>query len=118
MEEMEDTQAKCEQASQRCDELMVQRSRLQRDLDAEKSRRAESENAINQELAETSELTAQLGMLKGENWWISHGVVSCFEFLRRSPRFSGLLDDMATRRMRLGGMMVCMPRTSTAIVMT
>ncbi|KAF5805207.1 hypothetical protein HanRHA438_Chr05g0216071 [Helianthus annuus] len=89
--EMEDTQAKFNQATQRCDELIVQWSRLQRDLDAEKSRRAESENAVNQALAEASELRAQLGVLKGEKtWWASHGVVSCFEFLRRSPHFSGV----------------------------
>ncbi|KAJ0749692.1 hypothetical protein HanLR1_Chr05g0173021 [Helianthus annuus] len=89
--EMEDTQAKFNQATQRCDELTVQWSRLQRDLDAEKSRRAESENAVNQALAEASELRAQLGVLKGEKtWWASHDVVSCFEFLRRSPHFSGV----------------------------
>ncbi|KAF5812445.1 hypothetical protein HanXRQr2_Chr04g0192681 [Helianthus annuus] len=97
MAEVEDTQAKFDQATQRCDELMVQRSRLQRDLDAEKSHCAESGSVINQVLAETSELTTQLGVLKGEKTrWVSHGVVSCFEFLRWSPHFSGLLDDLAT----------------------
>ncbi|KAJ0933564.1 hypothetical protein HanPSC8_Chr04g0186251 [Helianthus annuus] len=97
MAEVEDTQAKFDQATQRCDELMVQRSRLQRDLDAEKSHCAESGSVISQVLAETSELTTQLGVLKGEKTrWVSHGVVSCFEFLRWSPHFSGLLDDLAT----------------------
>ncbi|MFS8008474.1 hypothetical protein Hanom_Chr14g01273181 [Helianthus anomalus] len=97
MAKMENTQARCEQANQRCDELMVQQTQLQHDLDTERSRRAKSENVMNQALAETSELATQLGMLKEEKaWWSSHGVVSCFEYHRRLPHFSGLLDDMAT----------------------
>ncbi|KAJ0808586.1 hypothetical protein HanPI659440_Chr01g0005011 [Helianthus annuus] len=103
MAEMEDTQAKFDHTTQRCDELTVQWSRLQRDLDAEKSRRAKSENAANQVLAEAKELATQLATLKGEKiWWVSHGVMSCFEFLRRSPHFSGLLDDMATTAYETG----------------
>ncbi|MFS7990385.1 hypothetical protein Hanom_Chr11g01058271 [Helianthus anomalus] len=31
-----------------------------------------------------------------KGWWVSHGVISCFEYLRGSPHFSGLLDDLAT----------------------
>ncbi|MFS7929236.1 hypothetical protein Hanom_Chr04g00330101 [Helianthus anomalus] len=83
MAEMEDTQAKFDQATQKCDEFVAQRSHLQRDLDDEESRRAESGNVVNQALAEASELTTHLGVLKGEKtWWSSHGVVSCFEILR------------------------------------
>ncbi|MFS7904808.1 hypothetical protein Hanom_Chr01g00040381 [Helianthus anomalus] len=73
------------------------RTHLHLDLDTERSRRAESESAINQALVETSKLTTQLGMLKEDKtWWSSHGVVSYLQYLRRSPHFSGLLDDMAT----------------------
>ncbi|MFS7987386.1 hypothetical protein Hanom_Chr11g01022071 [Helianthus anomalus] len=75
----------------------------QRDLDVEKSRRAESENATNQALAKAQELSAQLATLRGEKtWWISHGVTSCFEFLRWSPHFSTLLDNMATAAYETG----------------
>ncbi|MFS7990658.1 hypothetical protein Hanom_Chr11g01061501 [Helianthus anomalus] len=73
------------------------------DLDVEKSRRAESENATNQALAEAQELSAQLVALKEEkSWWVSHCVTSCFEFLRRSTHFSSLLDDMATAAYETG----------------
>ncbi|MFS7976893.1 hypothetical protein Hanom_Chr10g00897691 [Helianthus anomalus] len=103
MVEMEDTQAKLNQATQRCDELIVQRSRLQRDLDAEKSRYTESENTATQELAEANELSTQLVALRdGKTWWVGYGMMSCFEFLRRSPHFSGLLDDMATAAYETG----------------
>ncbi|KAF5782448.1 hypothetical protein HanXRQr2_Chr11g0496001 [Helianthus annuus] len=103
MAEMEDTQAKLDQANQGCDEVVVQRSQLQRDLDVEKSRRAKSENAMNHALAEAQELSVQLVALKDErSWWVSHGVTSCFEFLRRSPHFSSLLDDMATTAYETG----------------
>ncbi|MFS7888881.1 hypothetical protein Hanom_Chr00s000002g01600271 [Helianthus anomalus] len=58
MAKMEDTQAKLDQANQRCDELVVQQSQLQCDLDVEKSRRAKSQNATNHALAEAQELSA------------------------------------------------------------
>ncbi|MFS7917586.1 hypothetical protein Hanom_Chr03g00190961 [Helianthus anomalus] len=38
MADMEDTQSRCEQANQKCDELVVQRTRLQHDLETKRSR--------------------------------------------------------------------------------
>ncbi|MFS7888660.1 hypothetical protein Hanom_Chr00s000001g01597801 [Helianthus anomalus] len=100
---MEDTQARYEQASQKCDELRVQSTRLQHDLDAEKSRHTEIESVTNKALDVVSELTTQLGVLKDDKkWWGSHDLISCFEYLRGSPHFSGLLDDLTTTTYETG----------------
>ncbi|KAJ0626195.1 hypothetical protein HanPSC8_Chr01g0011261 [Helianthus annuus] len=78
-------------------QVQEQHHALMADMDVENSRRAESENAPNQALAEVQELSAQLAALRGEkSWWISHGLTSCFEFLRRSSHFSSLLENIAT----------------------